>query len=150
MEDCLACALTNGDLPLPGGTIARHHGWVVEHCVGPLGVGTLVVKPERHVVALADLTSKEAQAMGQVLHRAARVVSELTRPAQVYLCLWSHAERRPSHIHFVVQPVDHAVMKRHDAHGPKLQASMLNGTTHPTLRCWRSFADRARDHGRWQ
>lgn len=37
---------------------------MVEHCVGPLGVGTLIVKPERHVVHVADLTAEEAASMG--------------------------------------------------------------------------------------
>ncbi|MEX0946707.1 MAG: hypothetical protein WD064_05020, partial [Acidimicrobiia bacterium] len=75
----------------------------MEHCVGPLGVGTLVVKPERHIVHLADLTVEEAAAMGRILHHAAQVVTELCDPDHVYIALWSHAERRPGHIHYVVQ-----------------------------------------------
>jgi diadenosine tetraphosphate (Ap4A) HIT family hydrolase len=69
MDACLACDLISGRIPLPGGTIARESGWVVEHCVGPLGIGTLIVKPERHVVHVADLTEAEAAAMGPLLHR---------------------------------------------------------------------------------
>lgn len=61
---CPACDLIEGRAELPGGVIARSSGWVVEHCVGPLGVGTLVVKPERHVVHVADLTEDEGIAMG--------------------------------------------------------------------------------------
>ena len=38
--------------------------WRVEHCVGPLGVGTLVVKPKRHVLGLAGLDDDEANQMG--------------------------------------------------------------------------------------
>ncbi len=40
---CLACDLATGASPLPGGTIHRTQNWTVEHCVGPLGVGSLVV-----------------------------------------------------------------------------------------------------------
>jgi hypothetical protein len=41
MGDCLACDLTSGALPLPGEVIFETSAWRVEHCVGPLGVGTL-------------------------------------------------------------------------------------------------------------
>jgi hypothetical protein len=50
MNDCLACDLTEGRVPLPGGLIHETSRWRVEHCVGPLGVGTLIVKPKRHVL----------------------------------------------------------------------------------------------------
>lgn len=144
MERCIACDLTSGHVPLPGGTIARESSWLVEHCVGPLGVGTLIVKPERHVVRVADLTDEEAVAMGVMLHRAARVVTELSEPDQVYISLWSHAGRRPGHIHYVVQPVDQQTIARHDAHGPKLQAAMFDANEPPDPAHIEEYADRAR------
>jgi diadenosine tetraphosphate (Ap4A) HIT family hydrolase len=145
MDGCMACDLTSGLAALPGGTIARELGWVVEHCVGPLGVGTLVVKPERHVVHLADLTVEEAAAMGRILHHAAKVVTELCDPDQVYVALWSHAERRPGHIHYVVQPVDQEAMAKHDAHGPKLQVAMFDTGDIPDPSAVEEFTARARD-----
>jgi hypothetical protein len=54
MEACLACELTEGRRPLPGGLIHWASGWRVEHCVGPLSLGTLIVKPGRHITAVAD------------------------------------------------------------------------------------------------
>jgi hypothetical protein len=45
-------------------------------------------------------------------------------PEQVYACLWSHAERQPGHIHFVLQPVNAGVMAQHD--GPNLQVRMFD------------------------
>jgi len=30
-------------------------GWVVNHVVGPMNLGTLIVAPKEHVVAVADL-----------------------------------------------------------------------------------------------
>lgn len=145
VEACMACDLTSGRAVLPGGVIAREPGWVVEHSVGPLGVGTLIVKPQRHVVHVADLTAEEAVSMGPLLHRAASVVTELTHPDQVYIGLWSHAGRRPSHIHYVVQPVDHDTMARHSAHGPKLQAAMFDFDEPPSPSSIEAFARRARD-----
>ncbi|MEU2423223.1 hypothetical protein ABZ619_19740 [Streptomyces sp. NPDC007851] len=38
--ECLACGLMAGRVPLPGGCVLRTEFWVVEHCVGPLGLGT--------------------------------------------------------------------------------------------------------------
>jgi diadenosine tetraphosphate (Ap4A) HIT family hydrolase len=130
MMKCLACDLIEHPEEVPGGRIATIGSWVVEHCVGPLGVGTVVVKPLRHVIHLADLDPVEAAQLGPLLADVARAVTSAQAEAgepvdQVYVCLWSHAERRPGHIHFVVQPVSAEVMARHDAHGPKLQTSMF-------------------------
>jgi hypothetical protein len=69
MEGCLACDLAEGRLPLPGGVIHEGSHWLVEHCVGPLGVGTLLVKPKRHVTRVAELTDEEAAELGPLLRR---------------------------------------------------------------------------------
>src|SRR5690242_21829776 len=87
----LACDLTAGRRDLPGGLIHDAGGWRVEHCVGPLGVGTLLVKPKRHVTRVAELTMDEAQEQGPLLCRCAAVVDSLVEPEQTYICLWSHA-----------------------------------------------------------
>jgi diadenosine tetraphosphate (Ap4A) HIT family hydrolase len=123
--DCLACDLAAGTRPLPGGLIHRTDYWLVEHCVGPLGLGTLVVKPERHVTAVADLTSEESDELGPLLRRASQVVRELVPAEQVYNCLWSHAGGVPVHIHYVVQPVTAQQMENYRAHGPTLQVAMF-------------------------
>ncbi|WP_433176749.1 HIT family protein [Actinoallomurus sp. CA-150999] len=111
--------------PLPGGRLHESSGWVVEHCVGPLGVGTLVVVPLRHVVHVADLNEAESAALGPLLQRTAAAVTEVVRPEQVYVCLWSHAGGIPGHIHFVVQPITKADMTRFNAGGPELQTAMF-------------------------
>ncbi|HEX7948916.1 MAG TPA: hypothetical protein VF494_01100 [Candidatus Limnocylindrales bacterium] len=128
--ECLACALIEHPEGVPGGRIATIGNWVVEHCIGPLGVGTVVVKPVRHVVHLADLDPDEAAELGPVLADVARAVTLAASeagdpPDQVYACLWSHAKRQPGHIHFVLQPVSETLMARHDSHGPELQVRMF-------------------------
>jgi diadenosine tetraphosphate (Ap4A) HIT family hydrolase len=55
VEGCLACDLAEGRMPLPGGVIYEGHSWIVEHCVGPFGVGTLLVKSKRHVTRVSQL-----------------------------------------------------------------------------------------------
>jgi diadenosine tetraphosphate (Ap4A) HIT family hydrolase len=143
---CLACRLAAGSAPLPGGVIHRTGGWSVEHCIGPLGVGTLIIKPMRHVQHVADLTASEAAELGPLLKLATECVTELANPEQVYVCLWSHAERRPGHIHFVVQPIDASTMARFDAHGPALQVAMFSAGEQPDRSAVEAFAERAR---RW-
>lgn len=128
---CLACELLTGVRPLPGGRLAEWSGWVVEHSVGPLGLGTLVVKPARHVLHVADLNDAETAALGPLLRRAAAAVTEVVGPEQVYVCLWSHADAVPGHLHFVVQPMVKADMIRLDASGPALQMAMLREGTLP-------------------
>lgn len=43
---------TNGEEPVLGGAILATRHWVVQHCTGPLGTGTLIVNPLRHCVHL--------------------------------------------------------------------------------------------------
>lgn len=66
--------------------------WVVNHCLGPLGVGTLVAAPKRHVVRIADLDDEEASELGPLLKRVTSMLTALTTPEQVYVCLWSHGK----------------------------------------------------------
>jgi diadenosine tetraphosphate (Ap4A) HIT family hydrolase len=123
---CMACGLMTGAVHLPGGTILRTATWIVEHCVGPLGLGTLVVKPIRHVVHVADLTADESAELGPLLTRVSRAVGSLLSPEQVYVCLWSHSGAVPGHIHFVVQPATAEAMAEYGVYGPALQVAMFD------------------------
>jgi diadenosine tetraphosphate (Ap4A) HIT family hydrolase len=125
MVDCIACELSNGTRDLPGGLIHRSRFWLVEHCIGPLGLGTLIVKPERHVTSVADLSEDEAIELGPLLRRASIVAGQLVNANQVYNCLWSHAGGEPVHIHYVVQPVTEGQMSHFGAYGPNLQVAMF-------------------------
>jgi ATP adenylyltransferase len=144
MEGCLACDLATGRLPLPGGVIHETEHWLVEHCVGPLGVGTLLVKPKRHVTRVSELRAGETAELGPLLQRSAAVVDELVAPEQVYTCLWSHAGGVPVHIHYVVQPATRSLMDDHGAYGPKLQLAMFQRGELPSVDEVDAFADRAR------
>jgi diadenosine tetraphosphate (Ap4A) HIT family hydrolase len=126
VTECMACELSRGERELPGGLIHRTRHWLVEHCVGPLGIGTLIVKPERHVTSVADLTKDEAIELGPLLHQASAVASQLVGADQVYNCLWSHAGGKPVHIHYVIQPVTGTQMTAFGVYGPKLQVEMFS------------------------
>jgi diadenosine tetraphosphate (Ap4A) HIT family hydrolase len=141
---CLACGLTSGALPLPGGRIFETARWVVEHCVGPLGVGTLVVKPLRHVVHVCALDAEESAELGPLLQRTAGVVQSLNAADQVYVCLWSHAGWVPGHVHFVVQPAWSAQREQAPGPGPALQMAMFREARPLDPDAVSAFAARAR------
>jgi diadenosine tetraphosphate (Ap4A) HIT family hydrolase len=141
VSGCLACDLTSGKAEVPGGPIFETPAWRVEHCVGPLGVGTLVVKPKRHVLRVSALDGAEASQMGPVLWNTAAAVEHLTEAKQVYVCLWSHG---PVHLHYVVQPELTEVVERFGGHGPRLQAAMFDGAQPLDLQRAAEFAARAR------
>ena len=144
VDRCLACEVIAGSVVAPGGRIAETDNWVVDHSVGSLGVGTLIVKPYRHVVRVGELNDEESAELGPLLQRVAAVVDRLTAPSQVYISLWSHEGRQPGHVHFVVQPVTQALMEEHDAHGPQLQAAMFARGKSPDPAAAAGFAARAR------
>ncbi|KAA5832801.1 hypothetical protein F1721_17680 [Saccharopolyspora hirsuta] len=141
---CLVCDLSSGAVHLPGGRVHETRSWVVEHCVGPLGIGTLLVKPFRHVLHVADLTAGESAELGPLLQRVTAAVEEVVRPEQVYTCLWSHSGGVPGHIHFVVQPATRELMDRFNAYGPALQVAMFTEGERPGEAAVAAVCDRYR------
>jgi diadenosine tetraphosphate (Ap4A) HIT family hydrolase len=127
-RECLACDLTRGARPLPGGVIREIRHWRLEHCVGPLGVGTLIVKPKRHVERVAELERDEAVELGPFMVEAAAVAAALTPSEQVYVTLWSAG---PVHIHWVVQPITYELIRKYGLRGPALQAAMFEANEFP-------------------
>jgi diadenosine tetraphosphate (Ap4A) HIT family hydrolase len=140
----MACQLIAGERELVGGRIFQSECWVVEHCIGTLGVGTLILKPLRHIVALADMSEAEAADLGPLIRRATSIIRALTDADQVYACLWSHAGWTPGHIHFVLQPAWNALQSRYPGPGPALQMAMFAEATALDLDAVHSFCTRAR------
>jgi diadenosine tetraphosphate (Ap4A) HIT family hydrolase len=96
LSDCGTCksiALETAS----GGCIHRTEHWFVDHCIGPLGVGTLIIKPNRHVVHVSDLQAAEAAELGVVLQQAAAVVTALATRAGVRHAVVAHARRARTH-----------------------------------------------------
>lgn len=145
MRGCLACDLTEGRLDLPGGRIHSTGRWVVEHCIGPLVVGTLVVKPFRHCLHFWELAEDESAELGPLLRRVSATIQSILEPDQIYICLWSHAGWEPGHLHFVVQPSWNALQEQHERPGPFLQADMFDQDKLPARQEIEAFADRARE-----
>lgn len=142
---CLGCDLLAKRVALPGGVIVDTGTWVVNHCVGPLNIGTLIVAPRRHVTAVAELSETEATELGPLLVRTSRVVEDLCSPEQVYVCLWSHGNGLRKHLHIVVQPITaDLVSKFGGARSEQLQAHMFEAGESPDLALVEAFANRAR------
>jgi len=141
---CLACELTGGRQPLPGGTILRTGHWAVEHCIGPLVVGTLIVKPLRHVIHFAGLTADEIAEFGPLLRRVAEAVQAEAHADQTYICEWSHAGWEAGHIHFVVQPAWNNQWVQYGRPGPFMQTRMFEEATPLDEAAVVAFCDRMR------
>jgi diadenosine tetraphosphate (Ap4A) HIT family hydrolase len=67
MDSCIACDIINGNMELPGGRIYSTVYWVVEHCIGPFGVGSIIVKLKRHCVHYWELQNEEVMEVGPLL-----------------------------------------------------------------------------------
>jgi diadenosine tetraphosphate (Ap4A) HIT family hydrolase len=144
VSDCYACRLIEGLEPLPGGRVFAAEYWVVEHCTGPLGVGTLIVKPFRHCVHVGDLTGSEARELGPLLQSVSHVVQTVAGADQVYVCSWAHAGWNAAHIHFVVQPVWNRWQTLYERPGPALQSAMFQAGTLPFTAEVEAFCRQAR------
>ncbi len=145
MKECLACDLMSGKVELPGGRIYETAHWVVEHCVGPLGVGTLIVKPKRHCVHFWELKTRETTELGPLLQRASATIRAVLNPDQIYVCLWSHAGWQPGHLHFVLQPSWNHLQQRYQRPGPFMQVDMARAETYPPQKEVEAFACKAKE-----
>ncbi|GAA2760933.1 HIT family protein [Actinopolymorpha rutila] len=142
---CLGCDLLAGRRELPGGIIHQTDHWVVQHVLGPLNLGTLIVAPRLHVVSVADLPIDAAEELGRVLRDASRMLEALCEPEQVYVCQWSHGESARKHLHFVVQPVAADVVRAYGGRrSEQLQAAMMVTDYEAPRKQVEAFSERAR------
>ena len=143
---CLGCDLAAGRRHSAGGILYETPSWLVNHVVGAMNLGTLIVAPREHVVAVADLDDAAALELGSVLRAAAHVVEALCDPEQTYVCLWSHGTDGRKHLHFAVQPVTTAVVARHGGlRSEQLQARMMANGDQPDLAEVERFCRQARE-----
>ncbi|WP_239091995.1 hypothetical protein [Streptomyces sp. SID14478] len=111
-----------------------------------MNLGTLIVGPREHVVALAELDDTAVAELGPLLRDAARVVETLCRPEQTYMCMWSHGRDARKHLHIAVQPVTAEVGARYGGlRSEQLQARMLADGHEPDVREVEQFCRRARE-----
>ena len=105
----------------------------------------MIVKPMRHCLHVWNLTNEETQELGPLLRRVAATIQAILKPDQVYVCLWSHADWKPGHIHFVLQPAWNHQGRDHQRPGPSLQVDLLRAQAQPPRKEVEAFSVRARD-----
>lgn len=111
-----------------------------------MNLGTLVIGPKDHIVAVADLGDPAAAELGPLVRDAARVVETLCSPEQTYVSLWSHDAHARKHLHIAVQPVTAAVVARYGgARSEQLQALMLASGDTPDIADIEAFCAQARE-----
>jgi ATP adenylyltransferase len=143
---CLGCDLLSGRRELPGGVVHETRSWVVNHAVGSMNLGTLVLSPRDHIVAVADLSDEAAAELGPLLKRTAQVVEGILKPEQTYVASWAHGHEGRKHLHLPVQPVTSETVRQYGgALGEQLQARMLLSAREPAREDVERFCSRARD-----
>jgi diadenosine tetraphosphate (Ap4A) HIT family hydrolase len=102
VEGCLACDALAGRIEVPGGTIAETEHWHADHCIGPFGVGAVVVKTKEHVEDLWHVSAEAAGELGPFLRRISGAIVDGLGAERAYLTMWVDAP--PLHVHLVVYP----------------------------------------------
>lgn len=102
LEGCIACEVLLGRIEIPGGTIDETAHWHADHCIGPFGVGAVVVKTKEHVEDLWRLPEAAAQELGAFLSRISAAVVDGLGAERAYLTMW--VDKPPHHVHMVVYP----------------------------------------------
>jgi ATP adenylyltransferase len=147
IDGCLGCEILTGRFDVPGGIVHQTPRWIVNHAVGRLNLGTLVVVPRDHIVAVADLDDEAAAELGPVLRDAARVVEAICRPEQTYVCVWSHGRTERRHLHILVQPVTAALVAQYGGlRSEQLQARLMATGEPPDPADVERFCASARQH----
>jgi ATP adenylyltransferase len=142
---CLSCDIAAGRYAVSGGILHRTARWIVNHSVGRLNLGTLVVAPRDHVVAVAELDDIAVVELGPLLRDAAGVVEEICRPEQTYVCVWSHGRIERRHLHILVQPVTTELVAQYGGlRSEKLQAQLMTTGEPPGVADVERFCDAAR------
>ncbi len=99
---CIVCDIVAGKVIEPGGTIYEDEFWQVGSALLPVvWRGFLFIKLKRHCEHLAELTPREAAALGSVIQMTCRAVMEVLQPAKIFVCSFGEGV---GHIHFWVLP----------------------------------------------
>ncbi|MFE4105618.1 HIT family protein [Almyronema epifaneia] len=91
-----------GKISVPGGVIAENDWWLADHCLGPYGVGAIVVKTKVHREDLSDISADEAASLGAFLQQLSQAMRMALGAKRVYINLWD--DEPPRHVHFLLQP----------------------------------------------
>ena len=122
MDTCLACRLNNNPDLVPGGRITQTRHWIVEHCVGSFGVGAVVIKTKKHIEKFSECSALQTREFVKLLKSVHLAMEEVLQPEHIYVSKWGEVT---PHVHFLIQPITQETKKKYQAHGPLLQAKMV-------------------------
>jgi diadenosine tetraphosphate (Ap4A) HIT family hydrolase len=98
----MSCDILAGRRTEPGGVIYEDAYWHVGSVVSPVfWRGFLILKLRRHCEHLAELTPAEAAALGPVVQTTCLALSDVLKPAKVYVCSFGDGVK---HIHLWILP----------------------------------------------
>ncbi len=120
MSTCLACDVNSLRIVPPGGTILATDTWVADHCIPPMVRGYVILKPRRHVTALADLSPAEAVDFGVVAQRLTTAMRAVLAPERIYTFAFGESLEH-LHVHLLprhpgMPPTGGALIERVFAH----------------------------------
>jgi len=103
-EDCFICKKQRGEIHIPGGAIYEDalvyagHARLSEQ--GDAYLGYLMAEPKCHAAGLADLTEKEARALGWLITRLSKALKACCGAEHVYSFVLGDATAH-LHVHLV-------------------------------------------------
>lgn len=121
-NDCLTCRLNKDDSEVPGGTITENKYWTVRHCIGPYGIGAIIIGTRRHVESFADLEKEEVESFSFLLKDVCRAMRQALKPERIYINSWG--ETTP-HLHFLLQPRYKGMIEEYGGTGSTIQSKMV-------------------------
>lgn len=122
MKSCLACRLNKNPNLIPGGRIAETENWIVEHCIGSYGIGTLVIKTKQHKEQFSQCSKAELEEFAILLLKTHQAIEAICKPERIYLAKWGEETK---HLHILIQPIHQETKKQFKAKGPILQSKMM-------------------------
>lgn len=108
---------------MPGGRIYVTGNWIVEHCIGNLGYGTVIIKTKKHKENFSQCSNAEIMEFANLLKILHLAIEKVCNPDQIYISKWGEEVK---HLHIVIQPIYQKMKMQYQAKGPSLQAKMLN------------------------
>ena len=87
---------------MPGGLIAETEHWHADHCIGPFGIGAVVLKTKKHIENVWELPPAVAQELGPFAQRISNAIIHGVAAERVYLTMW--VDKPPHHVHLVLYP----------------------------------------------
>ena len=102
VEGCIACSVGAGVIEAPGGCITETESWAADHCVGPYGVGAVVIRTKEHVEDFWRLGEQALAELGPLLRDVSAAIVDARGAERVYVTMW--VDKQPHHVHMVVFP----------------------------------------------